>query len=72
MATYRVLQILPKGNPPGSLVELNDDEARVLMAVGAVEPHDASEPVEPPKARQQRKPRREYERRDMEAKDGDA
>ncbi len=58
MPTFVVLKTLPKGQQPGETVELNADEARVFLLVGAVTPAD-----DKPKAS------RRYGRRDMQAED---
>lgn len=62
MAQYLVLKTLPKGQEPGDTVELNDDEARVLMIpeIAAVRPIDQPEEA---------KARRRYQRRDLVAED---
>lgn len=61
MAQYLVLKELPKGQQPGELVELNDDEARVFMTEGV----EAVRPVDPEP--DETKPRRRYNRRDLQA-----
>ncbi len=65
MAKYRVLKTLPKGQQPGDSVELNDDEARVFLAVGAIEAPTSADPTKP----KTRRGSREYQRRDLEAED---
>jgi len=57
---YRVVKDLPKGQRPGDIVDLNEDEARVLLLVEAVEPIPEEKPE---------RPRRRYSRRDLEAED---
>jgi len=63
VSKYRVVQTLPKGQQPGETVELNDDEARVFLTVGAVRTLETEDdpPVTPPKSR------RQYARRDLKA-----
>lgn len=69
MPKFVVLKTLPKGQQPGELVDLNDDEGAVFLAVEAVRearPSDdkTTTPVKtsPPRPRS-----REYHRRDLHA-----
>ncbi len=58
MPKFVVLKALPQGQQPGETVDLNEDEGRVFLLVGAVKPAD-----------EKPKPTRRYARRDMQAED---
>jgi hypothetical protein len=60
---YLVLQVLPKGNQPGEIVELDDAVAHVFELVGAVRKVED----EPEPARSETHARRRYQRRDLSA-----
>lgn len=66
MSRYLVLKTLPQGQEPGAIVELNDDEAYVFMTVEAVRPADGL-PADDSRAADDVKPRRRYQRRDLQA-----
>ena len=63
MPQYVVLKTMPKGQQPGEVVDLNDDEARVFLAAEAVRPVDAS--VAPTVSVPKKKGK--YARRDLKA-----
>lgn len=68
----RVLKELPQGQQPGAVIDITDDEARVLMTPGvdAVEPAvvDIADPVPAPR----RAAGGRYQRRDLQAEPRDA
>ncbi len=76
MQRYLVLKELPKGQQPGTIVELDDQHAGIFLSVGAIAPAPADAPPPPaaapppaqePKERTPRSPR--YDRRDLKATD---
>lgn len=64
MPKYVVLKTLPHGQPPGTIVDLHEDEGRVFLLVAAVRTTTPSDETKTP---EQRLRPREYRRRDLQS-----